>query len=234
MKRATLLLCLLTTYCVYGQSDQAFDAFAESRYSEAKQLFEQASQLASKPEHQTFFTIKAALCDARLGLLDEAKARLDAIAGQKSLSGQNKAAIANANGEISLQMGLYEGAVTAFELENHLLGKEASEVLAHNLTNLGLAHWQLGDMELAKGYLGQALDMRTSLGDHIAMARSHNNLGLVLSEGSPQEAEQEYLQALKAYRTTLGESHPSYILTLNNLAILQGKLGDYQGALETY
>ena len=59
-------------------------------------------------------------------------------------------------------------------------------------------------------------------------------LGLVLTQSDPDEAEAKYLLALEDYRASVGESHPSFILTQNNLAIIRVKLGLYDDALATY
>ncbi len=43
-----------------------------------------------------------------------------------------------------------------------------------------------------------------------------------------------YRQALEIRRTTLGENHPDYANSLNNLAVLYREMGDYAAALPLY
>jgi hypothetical protein len=48
--------------------------------------------------------------------------------------------------------------------------------------------------------------------------------------GRYAEAEPLYKQAMKLYRTALGEGHPDYANTLNNLALLYDAMGRHAEA----
>lgn len=193
MKKTITLLTCLWAMTAWGQADLATEALEQANFEQAKQLYESALLVANSEDAKAYCHAKIAVCESRLGQFEQARTRLEDLKNRQNISPQTQASIKSAIGEIQLQMGFYEQAVVTFEAEKKLLSARQYEPLAHNLTNLGLAYWQMGNQELAISYLYQALDTRTLVGDRRALAKSHNNLGLVFSETQPSEAKEHYL-----------------------------------------
>lgn len=233
-KIGCLLLALVSALGVFGQAGSAQVAFEASRFEEARRLFAQAAQVGEDPAMRIFCLTKVAQCHARLGQFGQATAQLRQLKTLDTLSPANRAALENVSGEIALQMGLYDQAIGAFEQAQQWLTDADVALRAECQTNLGLAHWQMGNQQLAVSYLMQALEARKSLGKPRFIAKALNNLGLIFSEQDPPLAMQHYAFALEIFQQEVGTSHPDYVLTLNNLAIVQSKSGNHKQALKTY
>ena len=69
---------------------------------------------------------------------------------------------------------------------------------------------------------------------HVDYAQSLLNLGLVThSQGKWLEAQAHYRQSADVFRRANEQSHPEYVMCLNNLAVLYRDLGQFGRASET-
>ena len=100
---------------------------------------------------------------------------------------------------------------------------------AHALTNLGVAHLQLGRYEPASAALTRSLELFARAGDPAGQARTLNNLGIVAKRmGHYRAAADHFQQALTLFRRA-GE-RTNEARALGNLGNLQERLGHYQAA----
>ncbi len=115
-------------------------------------------------------------------------------------------------------------------------GTPAQKIRA--LVHLGLADKNLGDFEAALESHQEALALETKLHgkDHLLASRHHHNIGGVLrSMKRYEEALQHYQQALQTRSSALGEAHPTTLMTVNSLGLIeldQGRLAAAQRAFE--
>ncbi|MBD2346757.1 tetratricopeptide repeat protein [Anabaena subtropica] len=87
------------------------------------------------------------------------------------------------------------------------------------------------EQELGIEYLSKAVELQQQLGLEKDLATSLNNLaGLYYSQGSYDQAEPLFLQALELSKRLLGDNHPSVATSLNNLASLYNSQGRYDQA----
>ena len=113
-------------------------------------------------------------------------------------------------------------------------GKNTSSGAARILNNLGLVYWNTGNLEVATDYLIQALNLKIAIygAGHMEVAGAYNNLGLVYLEESPAKALDLFKKASDIYAHNYRKEHPVLISTLNNIALADQKLGNYEGALD--
>ena len=132
----------------------------------------------------------------------------------------------------------YSQAVTYFERALAILrAVDDEETEAECLSNLGLVYRELGNLERARFYLSEALDLDQKRGDANSISMDLDNIGSVLlRRGLDDDSEQDLRQALEAFQKGLviqdhGEVHSLIRFTsLNNIGIILNELKDHDGA----
>lgn len=112
-------------------------------------------------------------------------------------------------------------------------GDRQDETAAQLCEELGIHLWQAGDYAGGRPYLERAVVLHEAvLGpEHLATARSLNNLGRVLkSQGDYRRARATHERALSIREKVLGLEHPDRANSLNDLGALLSEQGDYDGA----
>jgi tetratricopeptide (TPR) repeat protein len=151
-----------------------------------------------------------------------------------------RAAVLNAQGILSKDMGRYEEAekhyAAALELMRGSLGTDDPEFagLHHNLA--GLLHIQ-GRFEEAEPEIRIALEMRgrSDPPDPSGVAADMSVLGAVLAgQGRLAEADKALRDSLALWTARYGPDHYEVAVQLNNLASVQQKMGDLEAAAAGY
>ena len=102
---------------------------------------------------------------------------------------------------------------------------------AHALTDLGLAHLQLGRPGPATDHFRHALNLFRQAGDPAGQARTRYNLGLIAERsGRYRPAADHYRQALAVYRQAGDQTGEAR--TLGSLGDVEGRLGRYRVAAD--
>eukprot|EP00959_Pyramimonas_sp_CCMP1952_P043438 908376-Pyramimonas_sp.AAC.1 len=94
-----------------------------------------------------------------------------------------------------------------------------------------------GEYEEATPYLTRSLELRekTVGSDHLDVAQSLNNLGVLLNhQGKYEEARRHHERSLRIREQALGDSHPDVATSLNNLGELLRKQGLFSQAEPIY
>jgi eukaryotic-like serine/threonine-protein kinase len=98
---------------------------------------------------------------------------------------------------------------------------------------LGVAHLQLGDLDLAARYLEQAIDLRREIDDHRGEAATRANLAhLAMLQGDTDRASNELALAIAA-REALGDRIGMANL-FSQMGVLAEEVGDFPAALEHF
>jgi DNA-binding SARP family transcriptional activator len=101
---------------------------------------------------------------------------------------------------------------------------------AHAHRSLGHSYEDLGDDDNAQALYQQALEMFSSLGDHVGRAQTHVSLCMLLHRrGDVRQGLHHSEQALDLFRLAGDRSGEAY--ALNNIAVDHADLGDYLRAL---
>jgi CHAT domain-containing protein/Tfp pilus assembly protein PilF len=101
------------------------------------------------------------------------------------------------------------------------------------LNNIGLVYSSLGIFDKALSFLMRALNIDKNIRDEFSICSSLNNIGeLLRKRGSVTENIEDYAMALQYYTDSLAlalriKSKESEINALNNIGLVQLKLGDY-------
>lgn len=142
--------------------------------------------------------------------------------------------VLHAQGLLALGMGRPSEArilfVTALERALSEEGTPAQEARAR--VHIGLADKDLYDLDGALAAHREALAIETKLHgeDDPVLSRHHHNIGGVLrSMKRYKEASEHYQRALKIRSTVLGPEHPTTLMTVNSLGLIeleQGRLGE--------
>jgi tetratricopeptide (TPR) repeat protein len=109
--------------------------------------------------------------------------------------------------------------------------------MPYSLNNLGALLRAMGDLEGARAYYEQALDIRRAvLGErHPDTANSLNNLAMLcFDEGKHHEAAALMRQALAIREEVLGPQHPSANNSRRNLAAIEARLAQGDGGAEEH
>ena len=119
------------------------------------------------------------------------------------------------------------------------IGETPSAVLikARIFDITGAVHVGIGDYNLAKKFLENALEIRLKISseDHGDVATSYDNLASVYrSMGDYNRAKEFYENALEIRLKILSENHGGAGTSYNNLASVYESLGEYNGAKEFY
>ncbi|PFX13553.1 Nephrocystin-3 [Stylophora pistillata] len=104
-------------------------------------------------------------------------------------------------------------------------------------SDLGLVHWQLGDLNQAKYCHERALDVRLKNlePEHVDVAMSCNNLGLVYGQlDDLMQAKDCHERALDVRLKKLGAEHVAVAMSCNILGIVHWHLGDLKQAKDCH
>ncbi len=236
--RHIIILGLLFCYTVtFGQEtardwyQKSVNFFDQGSYQNALDAAGQAAtyyQEVGDIENTIICHALSGKCFVRIGDINQALTTLESIEklhkdGQ-SISPNALAEVKNLEGEILLNQGQTEGAIEAFEAavgtyEQHELTTKPE--YSQSLTNLGLAYWNSGNTNRARGYLESALQKRkeTYGEDHELVAGAYNNLGLIFSTENPETALDYYERAFEVYKKIHDGDHPSLAIAHNNMAL---------------
>lgn len=174
-------------------------------------------------------SLSAQDCEQLRTLLEKGAIDLAADAVKETGESPN-ATCSNIIGEIYLQKGRSDLALTYFEKALKLAQKNSEEE-AISLNNLGLVYWNTGNYNQAKEYVLQALSLRNKLyGDnHEKIAASYNDLGLVSANND--EALENYEKALAIYEGLYTDGiHRKIAQTKTNIGIIYRNLELYGDA----
>lgn len=93
--------------------------------------------------------------------------------------------------------------------------------------------WLLADgqTELARDVFAELVDLHQAAGERELASRLLHNLGLAYNSlAQPELARQQFQHSLDLKSQTVGELHPSFANTLQNLARSEAQLGNYRAA----
>jgi tetratricopeptide (TPR) repeat protein/nucleoside-triphosphatase THEP1 len=108
---------------------------------------------------------------------------------------------------------------------------------AFTFNQLGVSYIQMGELDKAKDYIQQALEIqKKQLGpNHVDVAHSYNNIGLLYSKkGELDQAQDYYQRALKIQEKQLGPNHVDVATYYNNIGFVYSKKGDLDQAKDYY
>jgi len=146
-----------------------------------------------------------------------------------------KAELLELIGNTEMRLGEYEKALDAFTKSKEIwIKKDKQHQYANTLSLLGIANWKLGNIETGYELLLECVAIQETLNNQLEIANAYNNIGLILSERSPERALNYYQKALKIYLNLGDKSSDQYLITKNNIAIIQRKLGNSLLALELF
>lgn len=182
---------------------------------------------------------KAAYCLLRLGEFVKAERLLEESAAfihtQKITNPELLQSLFRKLGEVYLNEGDFNAAITHFEKEaNFFSEKTDNKTRATNKSQLGIAQSQLGNFYTALEYLKQALALRQLNNDIQGIADTYNNIGLLHASKNEGLALDNYERALTFYQESVGKTHPSYLNTLNNQAIIYRSTKETEKALTIF
>ncbi len=179
---------------------------------------------------------KAAYCLIRLGKLTNAERLLkensSIISSQNITKPEVLQSVFHELGEVYLNEGDFNAAITNFEKEaTYFSTNTANKIKANNKSQLGIAQSQVGNFYTALEYLKQALSLMQLDNDNQGIADTYNNIGLLYASKKQELALDNYDKALAFYKKSVGETHPSYLNTLNNQAIIYRSTNEADKAL---
>lgn len=98
---------------------------------------------------------------------------------------------------------------------------------------IGALYWRLGEFELSRRHLDEALRLKRDIGDRLEEARTLNVLGLLEWDLGHYPESIEHFRAASAVAEQEGDRKLAGA-TLNNLSLVYDELGDYERSLEQY
>jgi tetratricopeptide (TPR) repeat protein len=101
------------------------------------------------------------------------------------------------------------------------------------LSNLGIIAEYRGDYEESRAFHERAMELRTALGDHRAIAVSMNNLGMIAALQKQFEAARGWFERSMSFNREVGDAW-MVALCHNNLGNAARGLGDYESARKHY
>jgi tetratricopeptide (TPR) repeat protein len=131
-----------------------------------------------------------------------------------------RSALMQRQGAAALMRGKYDKAIQAYD---EALGydKLAPANRANILSDRGVAHWRMNEVELALADFKQAIEINPQY------AQVYNNMGNVLmDQNKPQEAIQAYTRAI--------DNAPTYGVAYNNRASAEFEQGDYKASINDF
>ena len=135
-------------------------------------------------------------------------------------------------------MGNYKLAESYYKQSLSIIAEvqgESHPNYAISLHNLGKLYILMGDYGLAEKKLKRSLEISKEKLAHLNFATTLNEFGYLNElKGDYKSAELCYKEALEIRKKGLGEEHPDYLSSLNNLAILYSKTNRSKDALLIY
>jgi CHAT domain-containing protein/tetratricopeptide (TPR) repeat protein len=157
-----------------------------------------------------------------------------AVASAQKMLGIERELFGAVNGEVAVSLAYLAGLQ---EEQEAFPAARATreEVLAIRTKLDGTSHWRTTDARLALAHLERLAGMTAGERRRLAAAaRLSTQVVRLLGQGKAAEAVPLARQVAEARKEALGEGHPDYATSLNNLAALYYTLGDYGKALPLY
>jgi CHAT domain-containing protein/tetratricopeptide (TPR) repeat protein len=249
MKKIIISLVLLPILTVsFGQDtkrallllQKADSLFEAAEYVKSEKLFSLADSLFNKIElkNSIYCKCKISECLSRQGKLDESQQIVDeAIKECGEKYSMERAEAVSTLGYLNLLKGRQDLAEENFSRSLSFYSNQGPSLAkAQCYNNIGLLNFLNGNFEKASEYMFQALEMRKELTGvtSAAVAASYNNLGLLYSNEQPEKALEQYNKALAIYSKIYPLNHPSIGVALNNIGIIERKMGDTETSLSTF
>ncbi len=158
-----------------------------------------------------------------------------ATAELKLITDSNDPGCNNLIGEVHLKRGDNQQAEQYFD-KALAVSKANTEVQATSLNNLALVYWNTGNNNQAREYLLRALHTRENLygNRHEKTAASLNDLGLILSNSSPNSALDYYEQSLAMYQELTGSYDEKIAQIKINIGVIYRQLEFYGDAVNNF
>jgi tetratricopeptide (TPR) repeat protein len=138
--------------------------------------------------------------------------------------------ILESKGEYHKALDFFQKALTQAEYDN-----SDSDRILYILDNIGNLYQMLGQYNKAEEYNKLALELTIKEGNTEGVARNKDALANIYKKTKRyEEAEKFYKQSCVLYSKILGEDHPEFLITQNNLAGLYIDMGRYEEAEELY
>ena len=115
--------------------------------------------------------------------------------------------------------------------------RNSDKDLVHVLCEFGQTHYFLGEYNISNDYHQRALEISiTVLGpNHIDVAASYNNLGLVYEAmGELEQAKDYHQRALEIFINVLGPNHIAVATSYNNLGVVFEAMGELEQAKDYF
>ncbi|CAF1543477.1 unnamed protein product [Didymodactylos carnosus] len=152
------------------------------------------------------------------------------------------AIVYNNLGMVYETMRKFDMALEYFERANKLLStgynlNQNSLQIAKCYQNIGSAHMEKGDFDLASKTFQKALEIEQnySLTNDLSIATTYNGLGLLYTEKHDHELAIQYFEkALAVQMNQLPSNHPDFSAVYNNIGSVYSAKKDYKQALNYY
>ena len=211
--------------------------FHESKYAQAKNLFEKALLISKETGNRSG---EAASCTnlgavyLSIGEYEKAREYLEkSLAIQTEIGDRSGEASSYGNlGWMYKSIGEYEKAREYLEKSLAIqteIGDRNGE--ASSYTNLGGMYQSIGEYEKARQYLEKSLAIQTEIGDRNGEASSYGNLGLIYQSVGEYERAREYLEKSLAIQTEIGDRRGE-ASSYTNLGAIYQSVGEYERARE--
>lgn len=174
-----------------------------------------------------------ALVYHQLGEWERAEILYRSILGDNGLDRSARGAVTNSLAEALRSLGRYSEAEKLYH-EAAELFPEQSAGRAFVLDNLGLLHFETGDLDRAELFVRKALEVRQALGEQETLGKAISLAALArlkLARGHLPEARALLEEARVIWQKTLPPTHPALVAALEGLAFLSQEMGDSEGAL---
>lgn len=254
MRKLYILLSIICIVTFTASQSQA-------QTNNAQVLFKQAQAFAQKADYDNAISnLKKASTDFRQGnnwqmcancqnLIGEyliRKGKLEKalelcqttqkyIAGKQGQTTIQQGNLLNVLGEVYLNKGQNDLALENFQKALKIYANtkhKANEAKCYS--NLGLVYWNTGNQALALEYHQKALNLRKSMfgEQHLEVAASYNDMGLIYSNSKPEEAYQYYEKALAIYKRE--KQQIKLANAYNNMAIIKRRQHSFLEALDFF
>ena len=239
MRLVVLTLSFFTWSLIQAQDqarlDRANRLSVEGKYQQAIDLYQEVMNETSSCSE---CILGIAQAEIRIGQLDKSISRSMELI-ENSKDPLRVAEAKNLLGEAYLNKGRNDLALEKLEealSDFQKLGNDKELDLANCYSNLALAYWNSGNEDLSLQYQLSVLDIRQRIlgEDDIQVGDAYNNLGLIYPAERSEESLLQYERAYEIYQQNFGMSHPKVALALNNMAIIQRRLGNYLDASEKF
>lgn len=138
---------------------------------------------------------------------------------------------------LELELGQYEQCERNFleAINIHRRRGASGEALANPVSGLGYLYFKMGRLEEAREAIGEALGIRRTLPDELALGNSLVQQAVILNIlGDPDGAEAHYHEVIAMRTRSLGRRNVMVATSINNLGTLSFQRGDFERAVEWY